>query len=523
MTTLFSADRVSSGSGPLGEALLVDAGKVVAVGLRSELVGGADEEYRYEGASIIPGLRDAHIHPVGYAAALIGTTLGSIGDLDELTSTLRAAASRLPAGVALVATRFDDHVVTEQRLPTRMDLDRAVPDRPALVHRYCGHIAIANSKALSAAGIDASTPDPDGGSLDRDDVGAPTGVVRETAIDLVTPYLETAVQPGSEQLLEALMKLAGLGITSIGGMLGLGEGPWASLGDEVEAMVAISEDLPLKVHGLVIARARDDVASAEQRIAAAGPRLHWGGLKLFADGSLGGHTAAMHAPFADAPEEIGTMRLTDRDLDLIDHTADSGSTVAVHAIGDRANTAVLDHFETVLARGVRPERLRLEHASVLTPEDVHRIGRMGITASVQPAFIGSETSWLGARVGEERLATTYPFASLLAAGATLAGGSDSPVESPDPFAGMALARDREGMTPEQGLEAEDALGMFTEGGARALDEPPPLGVGSPADFVVVDRDPLQVSADELRATQVIATVVDGAEVDVDRTQPFWVG
>jgi len=147
---------------------------------------------------------------------------------------------------------------------------------------------------------------------------------------------------------------------------------------------------------------------------------------------------------------------------------------------------------------------------------------MGVIASVQPAFIGSETGWLGARVGEDRLARTYPFASLQSAEATLAGGSDSPVESPDPFAGMALARDRAGMVPEESVDGIAALRLFTEGGAAALGEPSPLGVGSAADFVVVDRNPVAVTPDELRGTRVLSTIVGGAVVRVDRSQAFWV-
>ena len=496
-------------------------GKVIAVGRPEDLESQGVGKRRYEGF-IIPGLRDAHIHPVGYTAALSGITLGHVEDLAEMTSVLRAAAGTLPTGTALIATRFDDGVVAEHRLPTRSDLDHAIPDRPILIHRYCGHIAMANSTALAAAGVDASTPDPEGGSLDRDADGTPTGVLRETAIGLVSPHLDARIEPRPQQLIDAMHGLAGLGITSIGGILGLGDGPWANLGDEVEAMVKISEDLPIKVHALVIARDEAALADARSKINAAGDRLRWIGLKLFADGSLGGHTAAMHDPFADAPDEIGTMRLTDNDLELADAALDLGGMVAIHAIGDRANTAVLDYFASLVAGGVDPKRLRLEHASVLTAEDVERIGRLRIIASVQPAFIGSETTWLAGRVGDGRLALTYPFASLLAAGATLAGGSDSPVESPDPFAGMALARDRAGLVVEESLDAAAAMRLFTYGGCAALAEPPPLAVGSAADFVVVDRDPLQATPDELRKTAVVATIVDGEEVPVDRSHPVWV-
>ncbi len=522
MTTLFTADAVVSAAGRLGDAVLADDGRVVAVGLRAALSPAADDERSFTGAVIIPGLRDAHIHPVGYAAALTGLTLGSVADLTGMQVVLRDAARGLPAGAALIAGRYDDAVVAERRLPTRVDLDAAVDDRPVLVHRYCGHVATANTAALVAAGIDSDSADPPGGTIDRDTHGDPTGVLRETAVDLVSEHLDAATGPAPRQVLDALAILAGLGITSIGAMLSLGDGPWANLGDEVALLGEIADELPITVHAFVIARSGDALVEARRRIDAAGGRLRWAGLKLFADGSLGGHTAAMHEPFTDAPGKTGTMRLSDADLELIDVALAGGGSVAVHAIGDRANTAVLDQFETLIARGVSPGRLRIEHASVLTPGDVRRLGGLGIVASVQPAFIGSENTWLEARVGTERLRTVYPFASLAAAGATLAGGSDSPVESPDPFSGMALARDRAGIVPEESLDAAMALGMFTEGGAAALGEPAPLREGSPADFVVVDRDPLSVTPDGLRDTQVVATVVGGEEIAVDRSQPFWV-
>jgi predicted amidohydrolase YtcJ len=520
VTRLFSADAVVTAAGRRGDAVLVDGGAVVAVGSRTDLRPTADDEYRYEGAVIIPGLRDAHIHPVGYAEALSGTTLGSVGTLAEMSSKLRSAAAVLAPGLALVAGRFDDAVVAEGRLPTRADLDAAVPDRPVLVHRYCGHIAMANSAALAVAGVDERTGDPPGGSLDRDAGGIPTGVLRETAVDLVSGTLETGPAVGERQVIAALDRLAGLGITSIGAMLGLGDGAWANLGDEVDLIARVAPDLPITVHGFVIARSDEALRDARERIEAAGGRLRWAGLKVFADGSLGGHTAAMHEPFSDAPGELGTLRLSKADLDRIAGALGLGGTVAVHAIGDRANTAVVDHYATLIDRGVEPDRLRLEHASVLSPHDAERIGRLGITASVQPAFLGSEAGWLETRLGD-RVRTTYPFASLAAAGTTLAGGSDSPVESPDPFAGMALARDRAGLVPEESLSAAAALRMFTDGGAAALGEAPPLDPGSPADFVVVDRNPLESSPDELRATSVLATLVGGTVVPVDRSQPFW--
>ncbi len=518
--TLLVAEAVRTARGIPGDAILIDRGKVVAVGDRRALIepGLAVEEY--PGAFLLPGLRDAHMHPVPYAASLTGTSLRGVADIREFLDTLADAASTLPPDAPLIALRLDDGTLAEHRLPTRDDLDRAVSDRPVLVHRYCGHVAIANTAALRHAGLTASTPDPGDGSIDRDADGEPTGVLRETAIDLVSTRLDASANLSEEALVDALTGLAGVGITSIGAILGLGDGPWASLGDEVSAITAIADRLPISVHGFVIAHSVDALTDAARRLDVGSDRLRWLGYKGFADGSLGGHTAAMHAPFNDLPDETGTMRLDAMDRKLAEAAMRMGGMVALHAIGDRANGAVIDLYEELISDGAAPRRLRIEHASVLDRSDIDRIARLGVIVSVQPAFIGSESSWIVDRVGPDRIVSTYPFASLDHAGVPLCGGSDSPVESPDPWVGMALARDRAGVMLEEGLLPNRALSLFTDGAALALGEPVPLSKGSPADIIAVDRDPVAVTPSDLRDTRVLETWVRGETIAVDRTRPI---
>jgi predicted amidohydrolase YtcJ len=518
---LLVGDAVRTARGVPGNAILIEDGRVVAVGDSRTLDGPGITVEEYAGAVLIPGLRDAHMHPVTYAVSLSGTSVNSIGSIRELQDTIRLAAAALPAGSPLVALRLDDGSLAEQRLPTRIDLDGAVADRPVLIHRYCGHVAIANTAALRHAGVHATTPNPDGGSIDRDAEGQPTGVLRETAIDLVSTRLDASGSVTEKTLLDALAGLGGLGITSIGAMLGLGDGPWASLGDEVAAITAVADRLPISVHGFVIARSVDDLDAAARRLNAAGDRVRWAGYKGFADGSLGGHTAAMHAPFSDRPDELGTMRLDASDRLLAETSLRMGGMVALHAIGDRANGAVVDMYGDLVTRGASPLRLRIEHASVLDRADIDRIVRLGVIVSVQPAFLGSEFEWIADRVGSDRIVSTYPFASLDHAGVPMCGGSDSPVESPDPWEGMALARDRAGVTRSEGLLPDRALSLFTDGAAAALGEPLPLSPGSPADIVAIDRDPVVSDPDQLRATVVFETWVHGERVVVDRTRPIF--
>ena len=518
--TLLVADAVRTARGIAGNAILIDNGSVVAVGDHQTLDGPNVTVEEYAGAVLIPGLRDAHMHPVTYAASLSGTSLSNVKTIRELQDTIRVAASTLATGQPLVALRLDDGKLAEQRLPTRADLDEAVSDLPVLIHRYCGHVAIANTAALRLAGVDATTPDPGDGSIDRDAGGQPTGVLRETAIDLVSTRLDASTSVTEQSLLDALTGLAGLGISSIGAMRGLGDGPWASLGDEVAAMVAVADRLPINVHGFVIAHTVDDLRAAARLLDDAGDRLRWAGYKGFADGSLGGHTAAMHTPFTDRPDELGTMRLDASDRLLAETSLQMGGMVALHAIGDRANGAVVDLYETLVTEGAPRQRLRIEHASVLDRSDIDRIARLGVVVSVQPAFLGSEFEWIADRVGPERIVSTYPFASLDHAGVPMCGGSDSPVESPDPWAGMALARDRAGVTRSEGLLPDRALSLFTDGAAAALGESLPLSPGSPADIVAVDRDPVVSDPDQLRGTVVIETWVRGERIVVDRTRPI---
>ena len=211
---------------------------------------------------------------------------------------------------------------------------------------------------------------------------------------------------------------------------------------------------------------------------------------------------------------MGTMRLDRSDRDLARASLAMGGMVAIHAIGDRANSAVIDLFEELIAEGANPRKLRIEHASVLERSDIDRIARLGTIVSVQPAFLGSEFEWIADRVGADRIVSTYPFASLDYAGVPMCGGSDSPVETPDPWWGMALARDRAGVMLAEGLLPDRALSLFTDGAAAALREPLPLAPTSPADVIVVDRDPVTIDPDALRRTIVYETWVRGQRVDV---------
>src|SRR5690606_17274080 len=224
--TVVVADAVLGAPTP-GDAVVIEDGRVVAVTWRDQV--GTDPTYRHDGAVILPGLIDSHLHPLGYTALVTGTSVNRAADVGELQEMLAEAAAALPAGGALVAQRLDDTRLG--RLPTRHDLDRAVADRPVLVYRYCGHVAVANTAALAAAGVSSGTSDPTGGSFGRDSEGAPTGVLRETAIDVVSRALDPLIPPPRpDQVLAAMDALAAVGIVRIGAMVSVGRPLWAGVG-----------------------------------------------------------------------------------------------------------------------------------------------------------------------------------------------------------------------------------------------------------------------------------------------------
>jgi predicted amidohydrolase YtcJ len=506
---------------PGADAVLVDGDRIAAIGSSADLNG--DEVTRHPGGTIIPGLRDAHLHPVGYAASLLRPSLKNARDFADVADIVARAAEGQAPGTAITGLRLDDEGLAEQRLPDRHLLDSVVPDRPVILIRYCGHVAVANSAALAIAGIDTSSPDPPGGVIDREADGSPTGVLRETAFEPVTAALRPlAPELTAADVRDGLVALASTGLVSVGAMAATDTGLWGGSASELDVLVDAAADGPIRVGVFVITKTPEGLEQAAERIEAAGGMVRFLGVKMFSDGSFGGHTAAMYEGFADKPDELGTDRLDPVwAMEMAETALELGGRVAIHAIGDRANGGVLDLMEDLVTNGADPARLRIEHVSVLTRDDIDRFGRLGITASVQPAFIASEYEWLEKRMGPERLPLTYPFRSLADAGTPLAGGSDSPVEPPHPLWGMAAARDRCGVVPAEGLTPVEALDLFTTDAARAIGEDASLVVGAPATFTILDVDPIRAIPDELRTAQVLGTWVAGSAVETPDELVAW--
>ena len=492
------ADAVVTAGGRRGDAVLVDRGRIVAVGRRDDPRFASRTPVVHDGV-VVPGLVDSHLHPVGYATTVGGLSVGPARGFDDLGELLGAAAAQRTPQSALVAVRLDEDGLAEGRLPTADDLDRWTGDVPTVVYRYCGHVAVANRAALHLAGVDARTADPPGGIIDRTSQGDPTGVLRETAIGLVASAVAPRVPPpGPDDLLAALGSLTALGLTRIVAIAAAGSNDlWCGPTDEVAALAAIADRLPLDVHLFVATTDRRRLERSARTVADAGGRLHFAGVKLFADGSFGGRTAALHRPYSDDPDNRGTLRLDPtRDRELVAAARDLGGTAAIHAIGDRAIDAVLD-----LAADPTAPPVRIEHVSLPTEEAIVRMADLGVVASVQPPFLASEATWLPGRLGG-RMERVYPFATLRRYGIPTVAGSDSPVESPDPLAGIAAALWRDGFSSVERLSGPDALDLYTGEAHRVLGLGAPLQPGAPADLVVLDGDPTVADPSTLRVVAV---------------------
>lgn len=501
---LLTAQAVVTPGGAIGDAVLVEGDRVAAIGKAADLRRPGVEEVPHAGGYILPGLVDAHIHPLDLTATRHGMSLQDASSLEEVTERLATAAGRLAFHQALLASHLDEERLAEGRLPTRWDLDRAVADRPVLVFRRCGHIAVANSAALLAAGVGPATPDPPGGAYDRHSEGEPNGVLRETAVDRVAAALEPlAPGPTAQQLHATLVGLAERGLARLHAIVSAADGESCARDDDLATLAEVAPVSPLQLEVLVIASHPDTLRRAAELLASAGGRVRFRGWKAFADGSLGGHTAALHQPYADRPGTRGVLRLDpDWAREMATTALELGGEVAIHAIGDLAADRVLDLYQELAEGGSDPQRLRIEHASLLTDAAVERMAALGAVASVQPAFLPSDSPWLEKRLGAHRLPLAYRFGDLAAAGVPLLAGSDAPVEEPDPWWGMAAARTGE---PHQRLTPAQALAAFTR----------PLRVGDPADLVVADRNPLQEEPDGVAGTRVIASFVGGRPVADD--------
>jgi hypothetical protein len=503
------------------EAIAIGGGKVLAIGTTDEitrLAGPKTALHDLDSANtsnfIFPGFNDAHTHLGSAGRTKLNVDLTGVKSLDDMLAMIKSAAAAAPPGHWLTGGNWDHTLWADKKLPTREDLDKVTGDHPTFLDRIDGHIAIANSAALAAAGITGKTNPPQGGAIDLDAGGEPTGIVRESAQGLVykviPPPTPEERRKGDELAITDALKH---GVTSVQDF-----SDWEDflvfeqMEKEGQLHLRISEWLPfidsldtLKAH-----RAHHDVND---------PTLHTGFLKGFMDGSLGSRTAAMKAPYADDPHNTGLPQFTQDQLNkMAVERAAAGFQLGFHAIGDRATSMALDAYAqpgiSTIARN------RIEHAQVVDHADIPRFKQLGVIASMQPSHLLTDMNWAVDRLGPKRAAYSYAWRAFLNAGVPLAFGTDYPVEPITPFRGVyaAVTRMNEAGTktyyPENKLTRGQALYAYTQGSAYAEFAEKHKGIllpGYDADFIIVDRDLYKVGAPALLFTQVLQTFVSGQD------------
>lgn len=521
---IFGGDIITmDGTLPRAEAVAVSGGRISAVGTAAacrQALGGPYEIIDLEGGALLPGFIDTHIHPVLLIYFDLNLDLRDVASLQALRERIRAACAGLAPGEWLVGLQFDEESLREKRLPTRRDLDTASPDNPVAIIKHDGHMIIANTAAIEACAVTASTPDPTGGLIDREPGGYPAGPFRETASTIIKDRLPI---PDYEAFLagaaSAFGKLAACGITSVGAVLQAGEeGPAGAQGAyDIVLMQLLLEKIPQSLYSMLIA---DDYAKVEAALQSplhqpGGPAGHRvGAVKIFADGTFGSRTAYMQEPYADQPDTRGFLTTPEKEIYrrmVMAHNV--GLQVAIHAIGDAGNRVCIELFERLLAEHPRPEhRHRLEHASQLNQGLISAMARLGIVASTTPMYIHSEKDWLHRRLGPERARWTYPFRSLLQEGVKVAGSSDGPIESTHVLRAVQCCVTREGFEAQQCISPEQALGMYTTGAAYSQFEEEVKGsisAGKRADLVILQADPLSVAPSEIGEIPVEMTIAAG--------------
>lgn len=505
-------------------AIAFDAGKVLEVGDGARLRGKYPTAHIIDagGRTMLPGLIDAHGHVLSLGLERVQIPLTGTTSLAQAQQQIAAYARENPDRAWLLGTGWNQVIWNLGRFPTAQELDAAVADRPAVLERIDGHAKWLNSRALQAAGISRSTPDPVGGRIERDATGNPSGVLVDGAMALVERVIPKATAAQRLAALQAAMA----SMNSVG-LTGVGDAGVGADGIALYKRLADRGQLSLRVYAM-IADAGDDFRILSRE----GPLLGYGGdrltvrsVKLFADGALGSRGAALLEPYADQPDQRGLLFLTGAQMQgKIEAALQAGYQVNVHAIGDAANHQVLDAFAAAYRNvGGRQLRNRIEHAQIVSPGDIARFKELDLIASMQFTHATSDMNMAESRVGPERLRGAYAWRTFLDQGTIIAAGSDFPVESDNPFFGLhaAVARTDHANQPpggwhaEQGISLAQALRAFTLDAAYAEHQEQNLGSLEPgkwADFILIDRDLFKIPPADIWKIRVEQTWVAGKKV-----------
>ena len=498
--------------------LFGDDGKVIAV-LAPGIAANGKVRQRIDGGgrTLLPGLIDAHGHVMGLGQAALQLDLAGASSLQELQQRLRGYAAANPNIPWITGRGWNQELWPDKRFPTAADLDAAVRDRPVWLERVDGHASVGNSAALRAAGINAQTASPTGGKIEKDAAGRPTGLFIDAAAELVQRKVPApTLAQEDEALAKAQDLLLSNGLTAVADMGTSAEG-WS-------AMRRAADAGRLQVRIIGYTAGVEPLKQFKNPTAwLYGDKLRLGGVKLYADGALGSRGAWLKRPYADA-NTVGLKFHSDAELlSMARQACTGGFQLAIHAIGDAANEQVIRTYEQLRPACPTASRWRIEHFQIADPADIPRLARSGIIASMQPVHQTSDRLMADKRLDPPRLAGAYAWHTVARSGARLAFGSDFPVESPNPFSGLAAAISRQGpdgqpaggWLPQERVTFEQALAGFTRDAAYAGFAETRYGALEPgkwADFILVDRDPRSINPQALAGTQVLQTWVAGRKV-----------
>jgi predicted amidohydrolase YtcJ len=509
------------------EAMATKGDRILAVGSAEEigkLKGPQTQVMDLHGQFVMPGFNDAHVHLAEAGFQRLSVNLVGVKSLDQFRERIQKRVQTAAPGEWIVGGGWDETLWPVKTRPTKWDVDEVTTDHPVFLQRVDGHIAVANSKALQLANITLATRNPEGGKIDRDESGTPTGILRETARDAVSAVIPKPTHDQRHAAIEAaLADAAQSGITSA-----QDNSSWDDF--EIYEELERNGKLPIRIsEWLPFDASVGELQAKREAHSQSDLMLHTGMLKGFMDGSLGSHTAAMLQPYSDDPNNSGLPQYDPAKLnEMAKERVDAGFQLGFHAIGDKGVQMALDAFAAAekdarehkvkAANGGQDYRLRVEHAQVTTPAQAETFKTLKVIASMQPNHLLTDMNWAKSRLGDARAAHSYAWNEFLTHDVTLAFGTDYPVEPITPFRGLYAAvtrRSEDGKTeyvPQQRITIEQALAAYTTGSAFAEfaeKEKGKLQPGMLADFVVLDRDVTAVSAPKILQTKVLRTVVGG--------------
>ena len=505
-------------------------GRILAVGSDAEIqtyAGRNTKVIDLKGRLAVPGLIDSHAHFIGGGFQLLSVDLKDARSEEEFTRRIEEKARTLAPGRWLLGGDWDEQAWASAKLPTRQVIDAITENHPVFLSRYDGHAALANSLALKLAGVTRATPDPMGGIIVRDATGEPTGIFKDGAQDLIAkaipPPSEAAM---TEALHAALAEAARVGLTSVHSITVDGDSWNGSFTGEIQLLrrAELEGWLTCRMYEIVPITRWEKLRDAGIARDMGDDFIKMGGVKGFADGSLGSATAWMYEPFADDPANRGIplpLMNPPAKMEALASRADQAQIqICIHAIGDRAIAEILDMYARLGGGNPAMHRFRIEHAQHMRPQDFARFGKLGIVASMQPYHAIDDGRWAEKRLGHERARWSYAWRSMLDAGAPVAFGSDWPVAPLSPILGIYAAVTRAtldgkhtgGWFPEQRLTVEEALRAYTQGSAYAAfqeNEKGSITPGKLGDVVVLSDDLFTIPPAKIKDTYVVMTIVGG--------------